>query len=213
MKRTKDKINWLNHFLEFLTVLIGILIAFQLNTWSTRKTQKQTIDTHLVQIVDETIFNKNSITSSINLIKTNLQIIDELFQIVSSHENINKADSLSLKLLDFGGLYIRKNAYQSLIESGDIRFMKRFEDKQRIINLYEYYKWIEGLDKMSIENYKNDFLPFMKTKFDLVHGRINNKQDYYSMAFSNTLVMYQYMLSYKIGKYEECLQRIDHYLK
>ena len=50
MSKRKFRIDWLNHSLEFIVVLIGILIAFQLNQCSTDKQNKKTSDTHLEEI-------------------------------------------------------------------------------------------------------------------------------------------------------------------
>ena len=59
MIEIKKKIDWLNYSLEFFVVLIGILVAFQLNKCSANKEQSKTIETHLDQILVETKFNKS----------------------------------------------------------------------------------------------------------------------------------------------------------
>ena len=45
---TKKKIDWLNHGLEFIVVVIGILLDFQLNTWSEQRKQRLIIDEHFI---------------------------------------------------------------------------------------------------------------------------------------------------------------------
>lgn len=43
----KQKIDWLNHGLEFAFVLVGILIAFQLNNWSIKNDEKDLVNLHM----------------------------------------------------------------------------------------------------------------------------------------------------------------------
>jgi len=54
----KRKIDWLNHGLEFTVVIIGILLAFQLNTCSERRKDNKIVKTHLDQLIEETSLNK-----------------------------------------------------------------------------------------------------------------------------------------------------------
>lgn len=67
LKLNKEKyhIDWLNHALEFIVVVIGILLAFQLNKCSDENKNKKIIKNHLYQIYEETILNKNYLAQSI----------------------------------------------------------------------------------------------------------------------------------------------------
>lgn len=49
-------------------------------------------------------------------------------------------------MLNIGGVYIKKNVYCFLIELGDIRYIYDFKLKNEIVNLYEYYEWVKGID-------------------------------------------------------------------
>lgn len=67
LKLNKEKyhIDWLNHALEFIVVVIGILLAFQLNKCSDENKNKKIIKNHLYQIYEETKINKNYLAQSI----------------------------------------------------------------------------------------------------------------------------------------------------
>lgn len=65
------KIDWLNHTLEFLVVLVGILIAFQLNKCSDRESKTALIKDHMQYIQSECEENKSTLDSAIIHIKTN----------------------------------------------------------------------------------------------------------------------------------------------
>lgn len=208
----KPRIDWLNHSLEFIVVIIGILIAFQLNQCSTDSQNNKTINTHLDQIKEETAFNKNSLSRSIKHSESNISKLDSTLLLISEQKDFDKINYFSLDLLNIGGAYIRKNAYQSLIESGDIRFMKNFKEKQKIIDLYEYYKWVESYDEIAIKLFHSDFYPYLKSNFDFHNANVQDKEVYLSKTFVNALSVYKRTSENKVQKYKDCIKEVENYL-
>jgi len=213
LSKKKLKIDWLNHSLEFIVVIVGILLAFQLNTCSSEKEQKSTIDIHTTEILKETELNKTSFENAIAYDELNIAKMDTLFNLLRIKEDYAKINQLSFDLLSLGGVYIRKNAYQTLIETGDIRFMKNYEDKQRIVNLYEYYKWVESFNEISMNLYTSDYYPYLKNNFDLLEATIQNEEIYTSKEFKNILGAYYRTSQNRLQKYKDCLVEINTYLK
>jgi len=213
MNQGRKKIDWLNHSLEFFVVIIGILIAFQLNKCSSDNAQRKTIDIHISQIVEETEFNKKAIERAISFTESNLLKLDTVAQLIQIDEDYHTVNRLSLELLNLGGSYIRKNAYQTLVESGDIRLMKDFNEKNRIINLYEYYKWVESFNDISSNLFTSDYYPYLKDNLDLVNGTLQPKEVYQSKLFRNLIGAYSRTSQNRLGKYKECLKEINDFLQ
>lgn len=209
----KKKIDWLNHSLEFFVVIIGILIAFQLNECSTKKAENKTIATHLAEIKEETEFNKVNFTYAIANAETSLKKIDSLIQLINTRQDLEKINNLSLDLLNLSGVYMRRNAYASLVASGDIRLIKDFEVKKRIINLYEYYKWVELYNQMSYSDFGINFSPYLNKNFDLVNSKVQDESVYFSKVYLNSLANYRNTTNNKLKKYKECLEVVDKYLE
>ena len=213
MKIKGHKIDWLNHSLEFVVVIVGILIAFQLNKCSFENEQSLTIDIHSKEIIKETNLNKTSFENAIKYDELNLMKMDTLFKLLENKNNFIKANHLSLELLNLGGVYIRKNAYKILIESGDIRFIRNYEEKQNIVNLYEYYKWVESYNEISMNLYTSDYYPYLKNNFDLVKGSIQKDEISTSKEFMNILGAYYRTSQNRLQKYKDCLVEINKYLE
>ncbi|EZH73549.1 hypothetical protein ATO12_16560 [Aquimarina atlantica] len=213
MNTRKKHIDWLNHGLEFIVVIIGILIAFQLNKCSAENQQEKTISIHLEQIKKETEINKRFLESALKLGESNLAKIDTIFVLLNQKEDYNRINQLSIELLNLSGAYFRKNAFQNLVESGDIRFIKNFDTKQKIINLYEYYKWVESFDEISRSLYIQDYYPYLKNNFDLVDGKKQDEEIYKSKLFKNILASYSQTSQNKTQKYRDCFKEIERYLK
>lgn len=214
----KPKIDWLNHSLEFIVVIIGILIAFQLEKCSDNRAQRRLVKSHLSQIVTESKENKNKLDASIKQITEQIVFCDSLLAQINGRRNPIEIRNQATKLLDLRNIDISTNAYNVLVQSGDIRFLNDYYVKRDIISMYESYENVERINN-SIQNlYDNHFYPYMKTNFDLVNwDNFQIKSDearelYYSKEFANTVSTYSYLLVAKKGTYQKQKEIIDDYL-
>jgi len=208
----KKRIDWLNHGLEFIVVIVGILIAFQLNQCSAEKNQKKTIKIHLEQIQKEAEHNKTVLESSKNFTEAGNKKIDSILHLINTNEKYDLVNWLSVQLLSISSPDLRKNAYISLTESGDIKFLKDFKKKQQIIDLYEFYKWVEASDEVSYMLYTKDFYPYLRDNFDLIYNEIQKESTYNNKLYLNILSSYKITNENKIAIYKECLKEVEKYL-
>ncbi|MCI4669228.1 MAG: hypothetical protein MRZ79_13920 [Bacteroidia bacterium] len=209
------KINWLNHIIEFIVVVISVLLAFQLNNWSVKREHKKVVSMHLDQIDEETRYNKIALTSVLELSEKQLALLDTLIVMLAKDESndlstINKA---CFRLLNIGNVYLKRNAYISLTGTGDIRFLDNFEEKNRVISLYEYYDWVESIERIAISNYNENFFPYMNQNFDMVQAKVQKEEVYRNKKFINALATYRYGEKQKVDKYKDCLEVVESFLK
>lgn len=210
--RGTRKIDWLNHFLEFIVVIAGILIAFQLNTCSEQKKEQKLVDRHVENIIEETEFNKNNFEFASEKVRQSLNTLDTLLSFIEDKRDLDSINALSIEMLNLPITYIKRNSYNSFIESGDIRLVSNFELKEDIIRLYEYYTWAEGLDKITAESYNDHFLQYLMDHLDLVSTKTQDRSVYESKKFKNTLAVYNYQLRSRLMKYEELRGMINEFL-
>ncbi len=206
-------INWLNHFVEFVVVIFGILIAFQLSTCSEKKVQKELIKEHLENIKAETAFNQRNIEAALELAISSKAKLDSLFIILPQDSALKTVNNFSLALLNIGGVYIKKNAYRSLTESGDIRYIHDFKLKNEIVNLYEYYEWVRGIDDLHVNIYDKSYFPYILKNLDLVDGKVQAAEVYRAKDFKNILSSYRFFLVNRIQKYSDCQQEMAEFLE
>lgn len=207
------KINWKNHAREFVVVVFGILLAFQLDRCASDKNQQKLVQEHINYIKEETKINAINLKYALQFSEDNLTKIDSIITLISEEGSIESISKLSFEIFDVGYLYIRRNAYNSLVNSGDIRYIKSFDQKKDIINMYEYYSWTQSMDQGCRNAYDDDFFPYAKANFDLVNGKIQDPEVYYSKVFLNALSTYRFALDLKIKKFKECQEEIDGFLK
>ena len=86
----KQKIDWLNHSLEFFVVIVGILLAFQLNKCSENRTKADLIENHLYQIKVECQENKEKLSTSLEKIILQIQNCDSLLLAIKANSGSDK---------------------------------------------------------------------------------------------------------------------------
>jgi len=209
----KKKIDWLNHSVSFVVVLSGILLAFQLTQCTDNRKQRRTIENHKKGLLAETYTNEGNL--KVTLVQTEASLVkaDSLLELLYIGKNFKAINRLSIELLTTGGAYFIKNSYNALVQSGDIRFIKNFEEKTETIILYETYIIVELNDKTGFEYAYNPFFRYVMNNFDLANNTIQKKDVYLSNKFMNLVRGQQYFLKQKIASYKDCQEKIDNYLE
>ena len=209
----KKKIDWLNHGLEFAVVLIGILIAFQLNNWSIKNDQQELINLHLDSIKEEVKFNKSGLKYSEQTAIKDLKNIEDLLQLIAEDAPVDSINNKTYELLNFGWLYLRSNAYNSLTESGDIRFIKEFKKRKSIVDLYEYFIWTEATNQIAYGSFAKHVQPYLMENMDYISAKALPRDVYKNKTFLNGLITYKYALKSKIDKLGDCRKKAEAFLK
>ena len=62
----KNKIDWINHLIAFLSALLGILIAFQLEDYQDKQREKEELQITLTAV-------KNEVENNIKIYQTNIE--------------------------------------------------------------------------------------------------------------------------------------------
>ena len=212
MRGTK-KIDWLNHGLEFVMVVVGILIAFQLNTCSEEKKGSLVVDQHIVNVLEETTFNLNMIDDIIAKTEETSANLTQLLDLIAREQAWDQVNMLTLGQMDYTAVYLKSNAYNSLIQSGDIRLIEDFELKNSIINLYEYYNWTQGFDRVNGEVFTGYLLPYVMTEFDLFQLTTQDATVYTNKRFKNALGTMSYQMNARLAKYLETKAEIEAFLE
>ncbi len=209
----KKKIDWLNHSVSFAVVLTGILLAFQLTQCSEDRKQQRTIENHKRNILAETEVNKGNLIWTLNSAEKNLAIVDSLIWLIREGEDLKTINKLSIELLTTGSAHFKKNAYNALVESGDIRFMKDFDGKSETINLYEYYKSTEFSDYIGYQYSYNPYSVYLLDNFDMLNNKVQKEDVYLSKKFGNLIGSYKYFLQQRVDMYKTGKENIDNYLE
>lgn len=214
----KRKIDWLHHGLEFLVVLLGIWIAFQLNKCADSNSKRSLILSHrnyLTTECEENIFRlgkgiEHSLSQSLKA--------DSLLVEINRKQDINRIHRLATELLNLQNVILKEDAFSVLVQTGDIRFMEDLEEKRMLISLYESFSYTENANLNLQKLYDTHFYPYLKKNFDLVNWNyvkleeVKDKSAYYAGEFGNTISTYRFLLGAKIRAYKSCKENIEAFL-
>lgn len=94
-KKKKRKIDWLNHFIGFLSVVLGVLLAFWLSNVASDRKERQMLSSALINIRNEVIRNGQELDSVIieNTVQAEflaryLELVDDKMNILVSPEEL-----------------------------------------------------------------------------------------------------------------------------
>ncbi len=115
------KIDWTNHLVGFVTTLLGIFIAFQLDDWQDRRHQKEQLEITLAAI-------KNEIENNIDIYKRNSSRLSQFTEYLDFMKSHTKNGSIIAS--EFELSRIRSKNPDRLI---DLKFVKKYDDT---LNVY-----------------------------------------------------------------------------
>ena len=132
------KKNWVKYAFETLVVILGILIAFALSNWNEDRLQNIKETQFLIRLVKDlradSIYYKERITESENIIKNHREVIRKMYQI---QHNFEEVKDLWMHI-DFNSkqLTTQDITYIEMTNSGNLDILRNQELKEDIINYY-----------------------------------------------------------------------------
>lgn len=168
---------------EIVLVVIGILIALQINSWNEIRLAKIEEKSILSNLHQEFIQNKNALKAIINKNKETYQAGITLMDLVGKSRaelKVINTDSLLFKSIDYNLFNPSQNSLSDLLQSGRLQFLKNEKLKELL------YQWTRIIT-ITIENYngvdskiENDLVPYLTLKHSLkdidFYGPLNWKK-------------------------------------
>ena len=133
---------------EIVLVVIGILIALQINNWNEDRKLNQLEKTYLNRLVDETKKDILTFTNEIQRLEKNNEKIVNLSNVFKIESN---SDSLLVRVTNeymiYGTIYPVFNpstsTFEDLSSTGNISVITNTEIRERIVGHYEDYQFVE----------------------------------------------------------------------
>jgi hypothetical protein len=153
---------------EILLVVIGILIALQVNNWNENKAIKSQEDIYLRFILDDLVLQKEENSTQRSVITTYISLEEELIKYISNRFEVSKDKRYDVKFLLstllIGRTYGSYDAtFLDLTSSGNIALISSQSLKNQIIQHYQ----VQKRDRDVINN--NTLSTFMELWNELVY--------------------------------------------
>ncbi len=187
---------------EIVLVVIGILIALQINNWNEDRKLNQLEKTYLNRLVDETKKDILTFTNEIQRLEKNNEKIVNLSNVFKVESN---SDSLLVRVTNeymiYGTIYPVFNpstsTFEDLSSTGNISVITNTEIRERIVGHYEDYQFVElnfqqdynwatpidaplftDTDALKFDTYNTSFL-FPNTSMENLAKEIKRNKDIY----------------------------------
>ena len=196
---------------EIALVVIGILIALNINNWNSLEIKrKEEIQTYQ-QIIRQISEDQKELIKVRDLNNYHTSQFGKAIQIISSKNN-NKIDSLAILTMtlsqysDFNsGGYI----YVTLVNSGDIKLLKNMSISNKLQKLEMTYSNINKLEDIHWEIIMKELSPEVKGVINYVTLEVIKPEKLYAIALQNIFVECVFLTKAKDALYNQCLKEME----
>jgi hypothetical protein len=175
---------------EIILVVIGILIALQINNLNEQRKDSQTERNLLIGLQNEFKINLEEIDISIELNQKNIDACFRITEMIRDNlleKQIVKLDSLLGRLGVLSSFDARRAVTDEIINSGKLDILKN--DALRVLITRWPAQLAEAREDIgfTVNNYNNNLMPFLIDNFPLANAEITKKwQNNKIRMYSNT---------------------------
>lgn len=137
-----QQINWLNYFIEFIIVFLGITIAFYINQRADEQKSLALEKTYLEMIHEDLIVDSVESLQIIAFFEQGISNLKKTSQLISKGkpEDIDSIAYLVSKLTEPVNYHPDMQTYYSLIENGEILLIADLGLRRDMAKYYAYYE-------------------------------------------------------------------------
>lgn len=156
---------------EILLVVIGILIALEVNNWNEQRTSKHAVKTYLEALSLETQYNIRTLQFTLDIYKQNIAATKHYYNALNRKNPKSVPDSIIYNAtkyiqVNYGPRKLTLAAYNDLINSGLLKTIKNKQFRRRIFQLQSLSDSYEQLLDASNDEYKKSLDPYFNQNAD-----------------------------------------------
>ena len=151
---------------EIILVVIGILIALQINNWNEAKKQDKQIIKGLSEVRDNLIVDSLAISNTLKLKLEDMEIQNRVIQLLNNEKPLDSTINADLgRVMIARKIKLIPNGYSLLKNLG----LERIENLKMRNKLIEYYEILINLIEIDtnddLNEFENVFLPYARNHF------------------------------------------------
>ncbi len=196
---------------EVFLVVVGILIALQINNWNNyrieRKEEAKTYRNIRQQIVTDSIELHEM--RGFNRLNTRQC---EMANDIIAERRIQATDTLAyltMMLSQYSDFRGRGNIFETLVNSGDVKLLKNEEIPRRIKGLENTYNYINKLEQVHWDLILEELPKELRGVINYSTGKALKPERLYSVELQNIFVEINYLTQGKDSIYSRALREIN----
>lgn len=196
---------------EIVLVVIGILIAFQLNNWNQNRSARKVEEGYYKSIREQLFLDRQAINDQIVY---NRNFLDRFFyanKIINSgnREEIDTLGLIALDLTAFSDFRRKSSVYQTLVNSGEIKLISNRDVVSELQDLEEVYIYIDRLESTHSEAILTLVVPEIKNIVQIEPLKVMDTGQLYSYRFKNNISLLTQLMKEKNQVYKRAEKQLS----
>ena len=194
---------------EIVLVVIGILLALQINSWNQQRIEDKLELELLSSIKGEFEYNLSELNQSIEVNKKVTQSCVTLTELIRTNSIITKPKMVDQLLVNLGGISsfdARIGIVGEVVNSGKLSILKNDDIRTQLGNWLTLLSDCEEDLLFRSDNYTMNLMPFLMKRFPLANGELTKQ---FEFDKRNYLVTYKKESPFKINLSNEDLMEFE----
>jgi len=198
---------------EIFLVVIGILIALQINNWNEGRNLIRAERKHYEnigrQLREDRVLLKNNIDFNQRYARQYEFALEQFASDQRSH--LDSLGRIAVNLLEFSDFHQESNIYAALVNSGEIKLLNNQEIVNGLQKLEETYIYLNRLESAHFDIIK-EIYPHLEKIVRFQPLQIEKVEDFYDYTFQNHFVIVLDIMAEKDEVYNKAVRDIDEIL-
>jgi len=211
MKKPQQNLgfDWKSKIVDLLIVIIGISIAYNLNTWNESIKRDQEANNYIENFYGENENNKIKLTGALEFSSSQIEEITNLQNLLFAKEfDDERIKDLTIQMLGSVSFDPSTTTMENIIASGEFKYIKDRELRKEIISTYNSYRTTAKLEGL-LSNYVFDYLsPYLYENIRFSNLNSIGSNFFEDPQFENLVISYLIFLKQKVRNYQNTLDRI-----
>jgi hypothetical protein len=161
---------------EIVLVVIGILIALQINNWNNKRIENSRAESFMHKMKVQLMDNISRVEKASDQLQNRDGITRKLMYIIGDNDKINidgKIDSLvSVNMFDFH-LNLNMNTLIEGRENGDLALIASDSLRQIIYDISTMYDSVKERERIANQDNIDLFIPYLNKRYNMRNGMIS----------------------------------------
>ena len=196
---------------EIILVVIGILIALQINNWNTARIKKQEELKSYQNIKRQIVDDMNELSGVMDFNNYFSAQYEYANQIISANDrsNIDTLALITMGLSQYSDFHRSGNIYETLVGSGDIKLLKNSEILSKHQKLEMTYNQVNKIEDIHWEIIMKELSPELRGVINYSNLQVVKPEKLYSVELQNILIECIYLTKGKDAIYNRALDEIN----
>jgi len=200
---------------EILLIMIGVLLAFQVNTWNEKRNNKKAELIYYLNIKRQLNEDRGFISRNIDYNNRYLKQFKHAAHIIEANDR-SKTDSLvkiALNLFRYSDFHRTSNIYETIVNGGQIKLIHNQNVIEGLQRLEETYVYINKMEDIHFEVIKTIVLPDLVKSIQFYPPKVESPDELYTFQFKNRFTLLVDIMKEKNEVYKKAIHNIDNIIE